>query len=117
MRSQLEGLLNQQNTICEYLEKGVYTIDMFTKRNTSLSKEIKKLQAAEAELMRRQESGAKANQSSMDIVPTTQHILDHYDSLTTEEKNRLWKLVLQKVTVYRTLEGELSVHIYPKLPK
>ena len=34
-----------------------------------------------------------------------------------EEKNRLWKLVLRKVTAYRTPEGELSVHIYPKLPK
>ena len=117
VRSQLTGLLNQQDTICEYLEKGVYTIDMFTKRNTSLSREIKKLQSAEADLMRRQESGARANQASIDIVPTTQHILDHYDSLTTEEKNRLWKLVLQKATVYRTPDGKLSVHIYPKLPK
>ena len=117
VRSQLTGLLNQQDTICEYLEKGVYTIDMFTKRNTSLSKEIKKLQSAEADLMRRQESGARANQASIDLVPTTQHILDHYDSLSTEEKNRLWKLVLQKATVYRTPDGKLSVHIYPKLPK
>ena len=40
-----------------------------------------------------------------------------YDALTTEEKNRLWKLVLRKVTAYRTPDGKLSVHIYPKLPK
>lgn len=53
----------------------------------------------------------------MEIIPTTQHILDNYDALTIAEKNRLWKLVLMKTTVYRTPEGELSVHIYPKLPK
>ena len=33
------------------------------------------------------------------------------------EKNRLWKLVMKKATVYRTPDGELSIHIYPKLPK
>ena len=53
----------------------------------------------------------------MDIIPTTQHILDNYDILTTEEKNRLWKLVLKKATLYRAPQGELSVHIYPKLPR
>ena len=67
--------------------------------------------------MRKRESGEQANQAAFDIIPTTQHILDNYNVLTTEEKNRLWKLVLRKVTAYRTPEGELSVHIYPKLPK
>jgi hypothetical protein len=43
--------------------------------------------------------------------------LGNYDILTTEEKNRLWKLLLKKATLYRTPAGELSVHIYPKLPK
>ena len=32
----------------------------------------------------------------MDIIPTAQRILDNYDILTTTEKNRLWKLVLEK---------------------
>lgn len=44
--------------ICEYLEKGIYTIDMFTKRNTVLAKEIQSLQLTEADLLRQQESGA-----------------------------------------------------------
>ena len=94
-----------------------YTIDMFTKRNATLSREIKKLQESESELMRKKESGSQANQAAMEIIPTTQHILDNYDVLTIAEKNRLWKLVLKKATVYRTPEGELSVHIYPKIPK
>ena len=43
--------------------------------------------------------------------------LDNYDALTIAEKNRLWKLVMKKATVYRTPDEEMSVHIYPKLPK
>ena len=94
-----------------------FTIDMFTKRNAVLSREIKNLQEAEANLLRKKEAGAEANQAAMNIIPTAQHILDNYDILTTTEKNRLWKLVLEKATLYRTPAGELSVHIYPKLPK
>ena len=90
---------------------------MFAKRNAALSREIKNLQEAEVNLLRKKEAGAEANQAALDIIPTTQHILDNYDALTTEEKNRLWKLVLRKVTAYRTPDGKLSVHIYPKLPK
>ena len=117
VQAQLAGLQQQQDTLCDYLEKGVYTIDMFTKRNATLSREIKKLQESEAELMRKKESGSQASQAAMEIIPTAQHILDNYDVLTIAEKDRLWKLVMKKATVYRTPDGEMSVHIYPKLPK
>lgn len=90
---------------------------MFTKRNTNLAKEIQKLQETEASLLRQKESGAQADQDALAIIPATQHILGNYSILTVSEKNRLWKLVLQKATVYRTPDGELSVHIYPNLPK
>ena len=117
VQAQLAGLQQQQDTLCDYLEKGVYTIDMFTKRNAILASEIKKLQESEAELMRKKESGSQASQAAIEIIPTAQHILDNYDVLTIAEKNRLWKLVMKKATVYRTPDGEMSVHIYPKLPK
>ena len=37
--------------------------------------------------------------------------------LGNTEKNRLWKLVLEKATFYRTPAEKLRVHIYPNLPK
>lgn len=40
-----------------------------------------------------------------------------YDTLTIAEKNRLWKLVMLKATVYRSPDNELTVNIYPNLPK
>ena len=82
VQAQLASLQQQQDALCDYLEKGVYTIDMFTKRNATLSREIKKLQESEVELMRKKESGSQANQAAMEIIPTTQHILDNYDVLT-----------------------------------
>ena len=90
---------------------------MFTKRNATLAREIKQLQASEAELMRKQESGSQANQAAMEIIPTTQHILESYPILSPAEKNRLWKLVMKKATVYRSQDDILTVNIYPNLPK
>lgn len=43
VQAQLAALQRQQEMICEYLEKGIYSIEMFTKRNLSLSQEIKQL--------------------------------------------------------------------------
>ena len=70
-----------------------------------------------AELIQQQCSGAEKKKTSLQIIPTTQHILDNYDILTILEKNQLWKLVLKKVTVYRSQDDELSIQLYPNLPK
>ena len=117
VRGQLVQLQLQQENICEYLEKGVYTIDMFTKRNASLTKEINQLQSTEADLLRQQSEGSQKRQATVQIIPTTQHILENYPILTVAEKNRLWKLVMRKATVYRSPENKLSIQIYPRLPK
>lgn len=117
VRGQLAGLQSQQESICEYLEKGLYTIEMFTKRNASLTKEIKQLQMSEADLLRQQNEGDEKKKSTLQIIPTTQHILDNYHLLSIEEKNQLWKLVMKKVTVYRTQDDELMIHVYPNLPQ
>ena len=86
------------------------------KRNASLAKEINQLQSAEADLLRQQGEGDQKKQPTAQIIPTTQHILDNYDTLTIAEKNRLWKLVMPKATVYRSPGNELTVNIYPNLP-
>ena len=40
-----------------------------------------------------------------------------YPILSVEEKNRLWKLVLKKATVYRSPDDEVTIRIWPNLPK
>ena len=117
VRGQLAGLQLQQDTICEYLEKGIYTVEMFNKRNASLSQEIRRLQSSEADLVDQLRDGNSQRKSAMQIIPTTRHILDNYRLFTTEEKNQLWKLVMKKVTIYRSPDDQITLHIYPNLPQ
>lgn len=101
----------------EWLEKGIYTIEMFTKRNSTLSSEIKSLQITEASLLQQKRDGGRKDQMAEQIIPITQQILDSYPVLTPLEKNQLWRLVVKRATVYRSQDDSLSVHIYPNLPK
>ena len=116
IQNQLTELHLQQNKICELLEKGVYTVDMFTKRNNVLNKEIQKLQSLENDLLKRRAANEQSEKNIAEIIPTTQHILENYEHLSISEKNSLWKIVLEKITVYRPQNGEFDIHIYPKLP-
>ena len=98
---QLDQLRAQQNNLCEYLEKGVYTVEMFTRRNAAIQKDIQKLEETKAELMEKQTELKEINRTALEIIPTTQSILDNYDILNPAQKNALWKLVLKKATMYR----------------
>lgn len=117
IRQQLFELQNQQDKICEYLEKGIYTVEMFSKRNETLTREMRKLQESEADLQKKQKTKNGEKKAVEELIPTTQRILDSYPHLSVTEKNSLWKIVLEKITVFRTPEGEFSLHLYPKLPR
>lgn len=82
----------------------------------TITREIHKVQAAENELLKKQGAQKDIHDVEKEIIPTTQHILDSYPQLSVEEKNRLWKIVMERITAYRTPGGEVSIHIYPKLP-
>ena len=117
VRGQLSTLQSQQESICEYLEKSIYTIEMFTKRNLALAKEIKQLQESEDNLLKQKSEGKQKETAQTQIIPVAQHILESYPILSLEERNRLWKLVLKKATIYRSPDNEVTIRIYPNLPK
>ncbi len=107
---QLAQLQAQQNNLCEYLEKGIYTVEMFTRRNASIQQDIRKLEATKADLIRKQAEEEEINRTALEIIPTTQSILDNYEILSPAQKNALWKVVLRKATMYRAeTKGELQL--------
>ena len=110
--------VRKQDDICLIVYKiNIYTIDVFSKRNATLAKEIKQLQMKEQNLLQQQKDGSQQEKIVSRLIPATQHILDNYSDLTVEEKNQLWKLVMKKATVYRSQDDALTVKIYPNLPK
>ena len=116
VNKKLAELEAQQDTICELFENGEYSATLFKKRNSAIEEKIKELNSSKVELERKIAEEENANSHKQIIIPTTQKLLDNYDQMTTEERNRLWKEVLEKVTVERLeLKGDFTVRIYPKI--
>lgn len=118
LQNELEDLQKQQDNICELLEKEVYTIQMFTKRNNALQVDIDRVTSSIEDLKEQIFNQQKEQVIQSNIIPATQYLLDSYDKLTPREKNDLWKEVLEKVTYYKAeTKGEFYITIYPRLQK
>lgn len=115
--AKLKDLTDKQNKLCEYLETGIYTPTVFATRNAVYEKNIADVTDSIIQLRKSISEQNKRISDNAQIVPTVKHILDDYDKLDVETKNRLLKMVVKKITYYRKRGGdEISVKIYPLLP-
>lgn len=117
LKNRLDDLYEQQATICEQLEKKIYSPQLFAKRNAVIESEINDVTSGIAELEEQLILQEKDQIVQSNIIPATQYMLDSYDQLTPKEKNELWKQVLKKITYYKKERGgDFTINIYPKLP-
>lgn len=116
LKKELNELVKQQDQICDLLETGVYTVQMFTKRNSKLQEDIDRITSDIEDLEQQILQKRQSEVTQENIIPSAQKLLDNYESLTPKEKNDLWKVVLEKVTYYKgETGGAFNVTIYPKL--
>lgn len=118
LNKRLDDLIEQQDTICELHEKKEYSDRLFKRRNAALEAEIEQVESDIADLEMKIAEQSETQTAALNIIPTTQRILENYDQLSPGEKNALWKEVLYKVTFCKTeKKGKFNVTIYPKLPR
>ena len=118
LHKRLEDLVEQQDSICELHEKGEYSDRLFKRRNDAIEKEIDQVETDIADLEMKISEQSETQSAALNIIPTTQKILDNYDQLTAKEKNDLWKEVLYQVTYRKTeKKGKFDITIYPKIPR
>ena len=106
----------QQEKICDLLEKGIYTIDMFSKRNEKLQSEINNLKKSAQTIKREIAKQKERVNNSTDFVPKVQRLLDSYDSLTAQAKNALWCEVLHRIEFYAEPKAkDFRFKLFPKI--
>lgn len=116
LKNRLEDLYEQQDSICELHEKKEYSDKLFARRNAAIEAEIDKIESDIADLELKISERSAEQSAQLNIIPTTQRLLENYDQLTAKEKNDLWKEVLHQVTYRKTeKKGAFSIVIYPKL--
>ena len=128
MEKELDGLRKQFENIFDFLEKGIYTPEVFTARNKSLSEKITETTAAIQEAQTELSDLKAAQQNQATMLPKIRNILDTYKTLSPAEQNRLLKEVLDHVEYHKENNGrkhglwqtppdDFRITLFPKVSK
>ena len=125
VKEKLAQAQEQLNNACVFLERGVYSIDLFEKRKEEITDEIEKYSAS---LQAMEDEYANINTQHMTaevMIPKLENIIDVYYTLPdAKSKNDLLKEVIEKVVYIRSVGGRwikdkdnFEIIVYPKLPR
>lgn len=112
--NELDKLNSQQQKTCELLEQGIYSIEMFQKRNSTLDTQIKDLTTQKNNIIIKIDEYEKKKKSKNMVPQTIQNLLENYSELSVEEKNRILRMVLSRIDYDKDPETrELKIDITP----
>lgn len=124
-KSDLNGLQKQLSSTYEFLEKGIYTTEIFLQRNQTLTAQIDKLRKDISRLEEELEIEHARERARKDIIPDIENVLELYRTVDDiSVKNDLLKTILEKVVYIKDTpnkKGKLenanfTLTIYPKIP-
>lgn len=98
---ELQGLHKQNDNIYDLLEKGVYDIDTFVSRSRKISDEISNKEKAIDKLKKDLLIEQDKINSTSNIIPKAEKLLNIYDKLDVKEKNDMLKEILYKIEYER----------------
>lgn len=82
----------------DLLEQGIYSVEVFTERNKTLTAKRSESEDKQAELKQSLSDMQNADKLKYDIIPKVEHVIDTYDLCTTaEQKNNLLKSVINRI--------------------
>lgn len=103
----LENIKNkkrQQNKLYELLETGVYDIDVFTKRNDSITGEIFLLNNSLNEVDKKLDKIRNIN--TQNTEPSIINLIQIYDTLSVQDKNVLLKSIINSIIYYKAPDAK-----------
>ena len=102
LRKELNALETQQERLYEFLESGVYSAEVFTKRNAALAQRRSELQEAIAEAEAQEVSEVNYEQRIIALKEAIAALQN--DAVAVEDKNRLLRAVVKDITYHRETE-------------
>lgn len=103
INKQIVNLNDKLNKICDLLENGTYTQQLFLERKTKIDIELSNLEKKKKQLSTNQLS--KKYEERKKMIPNIENVLHNYnDSLNPEQKNKLLSTII-KVIYYKKEKG------------
>lgn len=102
MRAEHAKLLNQRNQLYDFVERGVYTVAVFSEREQIISRRIEDI-ARDIKTMDR-ELNARQHRAET-VIPQIHHVLQEYWHGNARQKNQLLKSVIDKAYYFKTKDA------------
>lgn len=114
----LSTLRLQQDQLCGLLEQGVYSAELFARRNRALTEKTTQTQAALETAKARLQAELTAQLQPLSYFPEAGKVLELYPLLETAEKNELLKVLIRRVEYSKTSggrwrSGDLHLAVFP----
>lgn len=124
VKKKLSTLKTQISNIYDLLEQGIYDIDTFTERSSTLKNQITEIETKINTQEKEYEKEKQIINAHEIIVPKIHGILESYDKMDTiTEKNNALCSILEKVTYIKTsrrkkdsTQDTFQITIFPKVP-
>lgn len=125
MESELSGLLSQLEKAYDFLEQGVYTVEIFRQRSNILNHNIDQLNdsihLSQEELTRLEQLRAEKES----FAPKVKYLLEAYHTNTVDANNQILKEVIEKIYYEKQqpnrrgglYNANFSLNIFPRVPK
>ena len=109
LKAQIKETKKKQEQICDFLENGIYTVDMFVERNNKLKEELERLENA----LTNAEAEVPKMQETKEYIVTFHETLDMLkdEKIPVRVKNEYLKKVID-VIYYRKIDEDITLDIH-----
>lgn len=119
----LSTLHSQLSNAYDFLEQGIYTVDVFRQRSTTLQNDISETEKTLKKIKAEYENKLSEEAIVNNFIPHTEQLLSNYYTLDVKSRNDVLHQLLVKVTYIKTAKGTrnkpapFKIKIYPKILK
>lgn len=124
IESEIAGLQAQLDRAYDFLEQGIYTVDVFQQRSALLNKNIEQLKDS-LDLVRKEINRMEQLRLERELyAPKVRNLLESYQTNSAASNNQILKEVIDKVTYIKETpnrrgglyNANFSLEIFPKVP-
>ena len=123
-RAKKEVLQKQLTKVYEAYEQGIYDSDIFLERSAKIKDDIADINEQIGRIDDEITKAEGLHRQQELFIPKVKNVIDiYYDLPTAEEKNKLLKQVIEKITylkekrlsLYKSNQDDIQITIYPKI--
>lgn len=105
LQKEMDELQKQKHNLHDFLERGIYTVDVFMERNRIVADKIKTVQDQIDQVNQEIEQEEMKERNKNEIIPKIKTVIaEYHETDDPQRKNRLLKSVLEKAVYFRKKE-------------